>query len=88
MAARERHKYLPFQIQEHAASPSAMSAIDETFLKKKKSFTTVGVYFFFLLKLQCLTVCACVCVSRCHGGEERHLAGHESVELKRPGGAD
>lgn len=51
------------------------------------SFTTVSTAF-IVLKRQSLTVCACVCASRCHGGEERHLAGHEPVEFKRPGGAD
>lgn len=44
---------------------------------------TVSLLFFV-----CACVCICVCPSRCYGGEERHTARHESVELKWPGGAD
>lgn len=33
-------------------------------------------------------VCLDLCPSRCYGGEERHPAGNEPVELQRPGGAD
>lgn len=61
MAARERHKYLPFQIQERAASPSAMSAVDETFFLKKNHLLPLACIFFSLEAAMSYCVCVFVC---------------------------